>query len=299
VIRNSSWYLRAWEGLQRLATPSDWPARLVSRFGAGAVQVTREDVTLAKSLGESSTLRVGFAADLHAGAITPPSLIEAACAALRDLEPDVILLGGDFVSLRTSDVEHLRGPLAELSAPLGVFAVLGNHDHWVGTGPVRSVLERAGIRLLTNRSHRLDPPFGNTLIVGLDDHMAGWPDASKATWDPGAATILLLHQPSGILDAGDHPFDMALAGHTHAGQIVLPGGLALVTPDGALSRRYRVGRHILDLGQELLVTRGVGNSGIPFRLGAPSEVVICTVYGSAPPHATSSATQSALAAGPA
>jgi hypothetical protein len=290
LSRNFPWYLRAWEGLQRLATASDWPARLVSRFGAGAVQVTREEITLAKSLGESSTLRVGFAADLHAGAITPPSLIEAACSALRDAEPDLILLGGDFVSLRTRDVEHLRGPLAELSAPFGVFAVLGNHDHWVGTGPVRSVLERSGIRLLENRSHRLDPPFGNTLIVGLDDHMAGWPDSSKAAWDPGAVTILLLHQPSGILDAADRPFDLALAGHTHAGQIVLPGGLALVLPHGALSRTYRVGRHTLAPGQELFVTRGVGNSGLPFRLGAPSEVVICTVYTGAPRRDRRSAT---------
>ncbi len=277
MIRDLPWYHRAWEGLQRLATPTDWPAHLARRFGRGAVRVTREDVPVSKSLGASASLRIGFAADLHAGPFTRRSLIDAACAALAAANPDLILLGGDFVSLRPRDVEHLRDPLSALSAPLGVFAVLGNHDHWAGAGAVRSVLEGSGIGLLENRSHRLGAPFSNTLVVGLDDHLFGRPDSSKATWDPAAATILLVHQPSGILDAADRPFDVALAGHTHGGQIVLPGGFAPVVPEGALSRRYLVGRHSVGPGQTLLVTRGVGNSGLPFRYGAPSEVVICTV----------------------
>ena len=290
MTRNFPWYRRAWEGLQRLVTPYDWPARLAGRFGAAAVQVTHEDVSVAKSLGDGATLRIGFASDLHAGAITPRSLIEAAGAALREAAPDLILLGGDFVSLRRRDVEQLREPLAALSAPSGVFAVLGNHDHSVDAALVRSVLAESGIHLLENRSHRLGPPFSNTLVVGLDDHMAGRPDASQAAWDAGAATILLVHQPSGILDAVNRPFDLALAGHTHAGQIVLPGGLAPVTPYGALSRIYRVGRHAIGHGQVLLVSRGVGNSGIPFRYGAPSEVVICTLRSEAPGPATGAST---------
>lgn len=255
---------------------SDWSARLVSRRGPVSLQVTHEDVTLAKPLGESASLRIGFAADLHAGPTTPVALIEAAGSALQAATPDLILLGGDFVSLRRRDVQRL-GALRGLSAPLGVFAVLGNHDHWVGADAVREVLEQSGIELLENRSHRLSAPFHNTLLVGLDDHMSGCPDASKVAWDPSAATILLVHQPSGILDAADRPFDLVLAGHTHAGQIVLPGGRPLAVPDGRLSRQYLVGRHTLPSGQTLLVTRGVGNSVLPFRYGAPSEVMICTV----------------------
>lgn len=290
MIRNFPWYRRTWEGLQRLATPSDWPARLAGRFGIQGIRVTRDEVFLAKPLGESSTLRVGFAADLHAGPTTPRSVILAACSALQAARPDIILLGGDFVSLRPRDLDHLREPLAQLSAPHGVFAVLGNHDHWVGAGPVRLTLERSGIQLLNNDSHRLNAPFSNTLLIGLDDHLAGWPDASKVAWDPGAATILLIHQPSGILDAVDRPFDLALAGHTHAGQIILPGGLAPIVPAGALSRRYLVGRHALVSGQPLLVTRGVGNSVLPFRHGAQAEVMLCTVHAQAAQGVTSVAT---------
>jgi len=125
----------------------------------------------------------------------------------------------------------------------------------------------------------LPTPFDRTMVVGLDDHLSGVPDASQITWNPALATLLLIHQPTGILDAAGRPFDLAFAGHTHAGQVVLPGGIALVVPEGALSRRYLYGRYKLAPGQHLFVSGGVGNSTIPIRLGAPPEVVICTVSG--------------------
>lgn len=283
VIRNFPWHRRLWERIQSLVTGDDWPVRVAGRFAGETVQVVHEEVTLPKALGTARSLRVGFAADLHAGPTTPLVLIEKACRALQDAGPDVILLGGDFASLRSRDLPRLIGPLSQLSAPQGVFAVLGNHDHWVGAEHVSAILQESGIILLDNRSRFLSPPFDRTLVVGLDDHLSGWPDASAAEWDASAATILLLHQPSGLLDAPGRPFDVALAGHTHAGQIVLPGGWALVVPEGALSRRYRVGRHVLEAGETLLVTRGVGNSVLPLRIGSPSEVVICTVTGARVP----------------
>jgi predicted MPP superfamily phosphohydrolase len=91
--------------------------------------------------------------------------------------------------------------------------------------------------------------------------------------------VLLIHQPTGVLDAAGRPFDLAFAGHTHAGQIVLPGGIVLVVPAGALSRKYLYGRYPLARGRHLFVSSGVGNSVLPIRLGAPAEVVICTVNG--------------------
>ena len=166
-----------------------------------------------------------------------------------------------------------------LRAPLGVFAVPGNHDHWAGMRDVEAALRGAGVEFLINRSHRLPSPFENTLLVGLDDHLTGHPDPDAPQWDPAAATILLIHSPSGLLDAGDRPFDLALAGHTHGGQIHLPGGYAPVVPKGALSRRYLAGRYELPGGAHLLVTVGVGNSSVPVRLGPVPEVVICDLVG--------------------
>jgi predicted MPP superfamily phosphohydrolase len=129
---------------------------------------------------------------------------------------------------------------------------------------------------------RLPPPFEQTQVVGLDDHTAGHPDPEGPTWDAALATVLLLHQPSGVLDAGDRPYDVALAGHTHGGQIVLPGGFAPVAPHGALSRRYRAGRYDLTGGRTLVVSRGIGHSVLPFRIGAPSDVILLTLHSGAP-----------------
>lgn len=280
LIRNFSRVQRAWEGLQTLLMPTDWPARLATRAGVRD-RVARIDVDVAvgKPLGASARLRVGFAADFHAGPTTTAALVEEACGELQRAEPDVILLGGDFVLLRPEYADRLVAPLSALRAPLGVYAVYGNHDHWAGLSRVEQALDRAGIARLNNRSLRLPPPFERTQIVGLDDHTSGHPDPDAAVWDASLATVLLLHQPSGVLDAGDRPFDVALAGHTHGGQIVLPGGLAPVAPHGALSRRYRAGRYALPGGRTLLVSRGIGHGALPFRVGAPSDILICTLRG--------------------
>lgn len=256
-----------------------WPAALVSRLRAPPFRIWHERVELRKPLGASDRLRVGFASDFHAGPFTPPASIESACRALMEASPDLVLLGGDFVSLAARHATSLHAPLRSLSAPFGVFAVLGNHDHWAGAEAVAAILESAGVRLLTNRSHRLAPPFHRTLVVGLDDHISGEPDPTLPEWDETSATVLLVHQPSGLLDAGNRPFDLALAGHTHGGQILLPGGFAPVVPQGALSRRYLAGRYRLEGGRHLLVSVGLGNSGLPVRVGPASEVVICDIIG--------------------
>lgn len=279
TIRNFTWWRRTWEGAQALLMRSDWPANLASRVFTPSVVVRNETFDLPRPLGDAATMRIGFASDFHAGPTTSLATIELACAALRDAAPDLILLGGDFVSLRGKDAERLLAPLQQLDAPLGMFAVLGNHDHWSDAAPVLSVLERAGVRLLQNAGERLPAPFDCTMVVGLDDHLSGTPDAEQVPWDDSLTTLLLIHQPSGLLDAVDRPFHVALAGHTHAGQIVLPGGLVLVVPDGALSRRYLYGRYELAPDQHLFVSGGVGNSTLPLRFGVPPEVVICTVNG--------------------
>jgi uncharacterized protein len=208
-----------------------------------------------------------------------------ACLGLNEAKPDLILLGGDFASLNARHTARLRDSLGSLSAPLGVFAVLGNHDHWAGAAAVAAVLEQAGVTLLTNRSHRLPPPYEGTLLVGLDDHLSGNPDSSAVEWDEASATVLLIHQPSGILDADGHRFDLALAGHTHGGQIQLPGGYAPVVPEGALSRLYLAGRYRLDHGGQLLVSVGLENSGLPIRLGPVPEIIVCDLIGPSTPVA--------------
>jgi predicted MPP superfamily phosphohydrolase len=239
----------------------------------------RERIEVGKSLGRRNRLRVAFASDLHAGRMTPTGTIAAALEALQEAAPDLILLGGDFVCSRAEELELIAPHLRRLRAPAGVFAVTGNHDHGADVGTITARLEANGISVLRNRSVRLAEPFNNVLLVGLDDHLGGRPCAAAARWDPTCATLLLIHQPSGLLDAGDRPFDLALAGHTHGGQITLPGGLAPLTASGALSRTYHAGRYSLSAEQVLCVSVGVGHSLLPLRLGPRTEVLIVDLVG--------------------
>jgi uncharacterized protein len=279
LTRNFNWWRRASEYLQDLFYQDTWPAAWTSRIWTPSFQVWYERLEIRKPLGTSPRLRIAFAADFHAGPLTPPDSIRTACEALTDANPDVILLGGDFVSVAPRHVTRVQELFRDLRAPLGVFAVLGNHDHWAGARLVEAALREVGVEFLINRSHRLPAPFENTLLAGLDDHISGHPDPEGPQWNPAATTILLIHAPSGLLDAGDRPFDVALAGHTHGGQIHLPGGYAPVVPQGALSRQYLAGRYALRGGAHLLVTVGIGNSSVPIRLGPVPEVLICDLAG--------------------
>lgn len=243
------------------------------------VRKWHERIALPKPLGQRNRMRMAFASDLHAGKMTPTGTITAACEALMEASPDLILLGGDFVCSLAEEMELIVPILRRLRAPCGVYAVMGNHDHGADAVGITSQLEAVGIHVLCNRSVHLADPFSNVLLVGLDDHLGGQPCAAQAEWDASCATILLIHQPSGLLDAGDRPFDVALAGHTHGGQITLPGGLAPVAASGPLSRMYQAGRYALAKGQVLCVSVGVGQSLLPFRLGPRTEVLIVDLEG--------------------
>jgi uncharacterized protein len=171
--------------------------------------------------------------------------------------------------------------LAKAPAPLGRYAVLGNHDYWADGPAIVGMLERSGIEMLTNRSVRLPAPFDAVVLSGLDDHTSGEPDAAVAFGDDAAVRVVLMHAPSGLLDIGDRRFVVALCGHTHGGQVSLPDGRPLLVAHGELSRRYSAGRFDLAGGRTLLVSRGVGCSTLPIRLNAPAAITVCTLMPSA------------------
>ena len=223
-------------------------------------------------------LRIAYASDLHAGPATDPDLLEEAYRALRAAEPDVLLLGGDFVSIDKAAVETVAPALGSIPAPYGRFAVLGNHDWWCGAEYITACLESAGINVLTNRSARLVPPYQWVSVCGLDDHWLGQPDAKAATDGADGYRVVLMHAPSGLLDLGTHRFDLALCGHTHGGQIALPGGVPLIVPQGALSRRYARGRFDLGDQRTLVVSLGVGCVGLPFRLFSDPEIIVVELH---------------------
>jgi predicted MPP superfamily phosphohydrolase len=262
--------------------PANWGARVAYTLGLqGRLRTSTMSLDLSATPRPATgrALRIAFASDFHAGGLTDDRMLEHACEALVDLQPDLLLLGGDFVAVRAQDIERIAPLLEAIPTPLGKFAVLGNHDLRAGEAKISTRLERAGIRLIANQHITVPAPCGSLSICGLDDATRGRPRGDLALDRAGERRIVLMHAPEGLRAIGDRHFDLALCGHTHGGQIALPWGAPVVMPGGPLNRRYHRGRY--DIGGErprtLLVSRGVGCSAFPVRLFAAPEVHLCLI----------------------
>lgn len=233
-------------------------------------------------------LRLALVSDIHlpATAMTPDRL-DRIVAQINRARPDAILLAGDFVNGRDPRdaafrPDLLTAPLARLRAPLGVYAVPGNHDHWTDVDRVTAALQAAGITVLANDARALGP----ITLVGIDDDLTGHADVDTAMQlarDAGSGIpIAITHTPD-IAPTLPPDVPLMLAGHTHCGQIVLPvlGSLALLSPFDdrrPFDPHYRCGV-IADPGRTVIVTAGVGAGEVPFRLGAPPDWWMVTLAG--------------------
>jgi len=260
------------------------------------LRVRRFEVRLENLPPACEGMRVVQVSDLHAGAVAPLALTARVLALANAQNADAIVLTGDVVSRRgsyfpfvrslappiTDYAARLEPLLRELRAPLGVWAVAGNHDLWKGewgeleTGdfaPVRAHLEAAGVRVLHNDSARLS---NGLALVGLDDLREGAPDVHRATngVSPDEAQLILSHNPRlAALFAGRNA--LILSGHTHGGQARLPPPFALY-PIDAISSAWQRGWWQVGKAQ-LYVSTGAGHIGAPFRLGVPPEICVFTL----------------------
>jgi len=245
--------------------------------GTGTVRVTHQIVDLGPARRLAQPLRIGFASDFHAGPTTPAAVYDDLLRCVREEAPDALLLGGDYVSFCADNVARLTTFLAGLRAPLGVYAVVGNHDIWNGRGVIEETLRAAGVQVLVNRSVALPAPFGHVSVCGIDDPWLGRPSGPDTFAGASDVRIYLMHSPDGLRHVGDERFDVGFAGHTHGGQIARPDGVPLFRPKGPFSRLYCYGRFDLPHHGPLLVSRGVGCSAMPLRVNADPELLICTL----------------------
>jgi predicted MPP superfamily phosphohydrolase len=244
--------------------------------GHGRVRVRRETVALAQGR-LARPLRVGFCSDFHAGPTTHPALFDDLLAAIEAERPDVLLLGGDYVSFDAANIAGLKTFLRAARAPLGTYAVIGNHDIWNGRAAVEAALHGAGIQVLVNRGVALPAPFDMVSVCGIDDPWTGKPSAQAAFAGAQDVRIYLMHSPDGLWRLDGQRFDAGFAGHTHGGQIARQNGAPMFRPSGPYSRKYNYGRYDIPGNGPLFVTRGVGCSAIPLRLNADPELLICTL----------------------
>jgi len=216
-------------------------------------------------------LRILLVTDVHAGPFVAPPALETAFARLAATEPDLIVLGGDLTTGQLSEFRDHERAFRSLRAPLGVWAVRGNHDHYT-EDPARlaAMVEACGIGVLDNRAVELRSGGAGLWLAGIDDLLIGAPDLDRALAAAKPPVVLVSHNPDVLFEAARRDVALVLSGHTHAGQIRIPGCPVLVRQsryrlDGG---RYRAGR------TELVVSRGLGAVGIPVRIACPPEAVL-------------------------
>lgn len=237
----------------------------IYRFG-----VTRHELPVS---GLRSRVRVVQLSDLHFGQWLQQGSVEGWVQAALAEQPDLIILNGDYIDSRArTDAGPFYQAIRPLSAPLGVYAVWGNHDHVRRSrlAELHERFEEMGITVLTNRTAQVREDLQ---VAGVDDFRLGSPDlpGTIAQLQPGVASILVTHNPDQLVDVPAGSFSLALAGHTHGGQVRLP---LIGAPHTQSAHGQRFVQGWVDAPVPAYVSRGLGVTALPVRLLCPPELVV-------------------------
>ena len=230
-------------------------------------------------------LRIAQLSDLHAGPLVHADQVARWRLLTQAERPELLLVTGDFVDSLPEEAQMVSDAFKGFPAPLGRFAILGNHDYFTDPRPIWRILEAGGFRFLENRSAVIERNGARLALVGLQDPMAKHghfqdirygpgpsPQLATQGLDPALWRICLSHRPSDWHLARQTGARLTLSGHTHGGQINLIPGLSSALIMGKYARGlYR------RKGQVLYVSRGLGVVAIPVRIGAPPEITLITL----------------------
>ena len=231
-----------------------------------------ETTTVPLSIGLGRPLRVVVIGDIHFDPLFEKRYINRVIGRVNDLRPDILLYTGDFITANADHVNALSDLLAKAIAPLGAFAVPGNHEHWTGIERITESLEtRAGIRVLCNETIPL-PGTEKFQLTGIDSFWSGNPDLGTFARAPiDARHIVLVHEPDSFLEMNDPRIKLQISGHTHGGQVRLPLYGALVLPK--MGRHFETGLFERD-GRQLYVNRGIGTLTPHVRINCRPEITV-------------------------
>jgi len=270
------------------SSPADPGRRLFLQAGAGAIAAAplvlsgygalwagRSHEVRELTLPFGVPLRVVQLTDHHAGVYMTQNDLRRYADAVIALEPDLFVLTGDYVSNSIAFLPGCLEEMARVRAPYGTFATLGNHEHWVANPDrLKAAFRQYGIPLLYNAHRVIRTEKGRFAVAGIDDMRFGNDDLDAALrgLDPSIPTILLSHRPEIFPEAAGQGIALTLSGHYHGGQIKLslPGGdmslahLRTPYPEGL----YCIGE------SRLYVSRGIGTTFTPVRLGARPEITV-------------------------
>jgi predicted MPP superfamily phosphohydrolase len=247
-----------------------------------SLAVNRYEIPLPGWPAEQDGLLIALVSDLHVGSpFNGVDKLRDVVARINGARPDLVLLAGDYV------ISGVRGGafvppettafvLAKLDAPLGVFAVLGNHDHWYDAARVRSAFESVGIRVLENETAPVRGEGFDFWLVGLGDLWEARPDVARILdrLPDGVASIAITHNPDVFPEIPER-VALTLAGHTHGGQVAIPFWGTPIVPS-RFGARYARG-HVVENGRHLFVTSGLGTSLLPVRFRVPPEIALVEI----------------------
>ncbi|KOP66615.1 phosphoesterase [Bacillus sp. FJAT-18019] len=239
--------------------------------------ITRLTLTIPSLPGAFDGLKLVQFSDLHLGFQAGEKDVTRVVQAIQHENPDLICFTGDMVDRDAEEMRTAIEPFKELTAPLGMYSILGNHDY-KDVKKLVSLEEEAGFQVLRNTAVKLRRGSAVIAVVGLEDGLRGLPDPAAAIQGlpQGMFKLLLMHEPDYADTASAHSFHLQLSGHSHGGQVRLPWVGEVLTPPGA--RRYVQGLyHIGSRRMPLYVNRGIGTTQLPIRFLCKPELTVLTL----------------------
>ena len=239
-------------------------------YARRALTLTERDVVVSGLSPALSGVRIGLLTDIHRSRWVSHDDVVAAVELLMGTGPDIIVLGGDYVTWgERAYVSRAAESLAGLDAPHGVFAILGNHDD---DHDMPAALTARGIEVLRDARTRLTIRQESLELAGIRFWTRRPADIAAVLRGAGSTTLLLAHDPRRVSEAAGLGVPLVLSGHTHGGQVVLPGFGAIA------AQKFPVVAGVARQGHTtLFVSRGVGTVYVPVRLNCPPEVAVLTL----------------------
>ncbi|MCP4418826.1 MAG: metallophosphoesterase [Chloroflexi bacterium] len=232
--------------------------------------VERQTIQMPQLAANMDGFKIVQLSDFHLFPYTTLDLVEKAIEKTNELAPDLVVLTGDYVLETAASIFDLAPVLAKLNPRHGIFAILGNHDHWTNAKVVQQGLTEQGIELLHNKAVLLNE--SQLFLAGVDDLWSGEPDIEAALvgWREDVPTLLLAHEP----DFADEflvngRIQLQLSGHSHGGQVRVPGLGPIVLPRYA--KKYHNGLYQVGQGQ-VYTNRGIGIVNPAVRFNCPPEI---------------------------
>ncbi len=220
-------------------------------------------------------MRIVFLSDFHAGSYKRKRFYDRVSSMVASLHPDVIVLGGDLVDERSVSTKDLSS-LQRLRAKDGKFFVLGNHDFLDDPDALATRLRSWGFEDLTNEARMVEHEGRKICFVGLDDTWQGQPKMGAAKCEKNAPVILFVHEPDALLDLAEGSANVIMLGHTHGGQLRLPGIGAVRKLPQQVPQGLDVGKKAWR-GMPVIISAGLGETGARVRLFCRPEIVVMEV----------------------